>query len=84
MSKIQDYDFRTEGINQRDFNDDVRRLWNNSLYEIKVVSTAQPNWTEDVSGVLVLSTYGGAGAMRLYVSNTKAANGWSYAILSDL
>jgi hypothetical protein len=82
--KLADYDFKVESLNQREFNEDLRRLWNNSLYEVKVISTASPSWTEDVDGILVLSTYGGVSAQRLYVSNLKSANGWSYVVLTDL
>ena len=81
MSKLSAYDFKKESINQRDFNDDLTRLWNNSLYELKIISTSQPNWTEDISGIPVLSTYGTA---RLYISNIDAANKWSYVDLTDL
>ena len=79
--KLADYEFKVESLNQRDFNDDTRRLLNNSLYEIKVISTASPNWTEDVSGILVLSIYG---TPTLFVSNIDSPNGWSYGTLTNL
>ena len=82
MARLEDYDFKKESLNQREFNDDVRRLWNNSLYEIKVISTSQPTWTENVSGILVLSVYGGS--RTLFISDTTATNGWVYGTLTEL
>lgn len=63
-------------------NDEVIRAWNNGLYEIKYISTSEPTWTEDVSGIMVLSRYGGT--VTLFISDTAAPNGWVYGVLAEL
>ena len=80
--KIQDYDFKGLPVNQIDFNDEVRRILNNALIEIKKISTSSPNWTENVDGIIVYSRYGGS--PRFYISDTEASNGWAYVDLTDL
>lgn len=82
MSKLPDYDFKKESLNQREFNDDVRRLWNNSLYEMRIISTAEPNWIESESGVLVYSTYGANGV--LFISDMTITSKWAYVTLTAL
>lgn len=80
--KLQDYDISKENVNIQDTIEDVRNILNRGNYEIKFTSQASPNWTENINGILVLSVYGAS--VRLYISNTSATNGWSYANLTDL
>lgn len=80
--KIQDYSSKGLPLNQRDFNDEMRRAWNNALLEIKKVTTSSPNWTESVDGIMVLSQYGAS--WRLYISDTAATNKWVYCALTEL
>jgi hypothetical protein len=63
-------------------NDQVLRAWNNGLYEVKTISLSEPNWTESIDGILVLSHYGASG--RLYISDINTANGWWYVNLTEL
>lgn len=74
--KFLDYDFKRESLNQREFNDDIRRLWNNGKYSIPVISTSAPTWVADEDGEMVLSVYGGS--RRLYVADSTHADGWIF------
>lgn len=80
--RLQDYDISKENVNIQDTIEDVRNILNRGNYEIKYTTQSSPNWTESVNGILVLSVFGASA--RLYVSNNSAANGWSYAALTDL
>lgn len=78
---MPDYNFNRRQ-DQLEFNDDIRRVWNEGLYEIRKISTSSPSWTETVDGVPVFSVFGGT--KRLYISDTSATNGWVYFTGTDL
>jgi len=80
--KIQDYDMSKQDVNMQDTIEDVRSILNLGNYEIKKIALANPNWSESVDGILVLSVYGAQ--YRLYISDTSATNGWRYVDLTSL
>jgi len=72
VSKLSDYSFKQESKNQREFNQDVRDAWNESRYEIKVISDITPGWTETVNGIPVYST----SSKNLFISDITTTNKW--------
>ena len=80
--KVADYDMAKQDVNMQDTIEDVRSILNLGNYEIKKIALANPNWSESVDGILVLSVYGAQ--YRLYISDTSATNGWRYVALSTL
>ena len=69
-------------MNVQDTHDDIKTILNLGNYEIKITSQSYPNWTETVDGILVLSRFGAS--KTLFISDTSAANGWTYVTLTDL
>jgi len=71
-----------QDVNMQDTVEDIRNILNLGNYEVKKIALAEPNWTESVDGILVLSIYGAQ--YRLYISDTSATNGWRYCDLTAL
>ena len=80
--KVADYDMAKQDVNMQDTIEDVRTILNLGNYEVKKIALANPNWSESVDGILVLSIYGAQ--YILYISDTSATNGWRYVALSTL
>lgn len=82
MAKIQDYDISRQDINVQDTMEDIKTILNRGRYEITVITSSSPSWTESVNGIMVLSIYGAT--TRLYISNMSATNKWTYFSGTDL
>ncbi len=80
--KISDYDLSKQDVNVQDTHDDIRHILNLGNYEMKIITTSQPNWTESVDGIPVLGKYGAS--RTLYISDTSSTNGWVYVTLTAL
>ena len=80
--RLSDWSSKNIPLNQRDHNEEVRRILNNGLYEVKVIATESPGWVETVSGIPVYSTYGAGG--RLYISDMTVDNKWTYVATQAL
>ena len=56
-----------QDVNMQDTIEDIRTILNLGNYEVKKIALANPNWSESVDGILVLSVYGAQ--YRLYLKS---------------
>jgi hypothetical protein len=79
MARLSDSDLTKESIQVQEFSDDVKKILNNGLYEVKNTAAASPSFDAPQAPTLVFSVFGGQ--IRLYVGYLGV---WYYASLTAL
>lgn len=79
MTKISDHDFSKESVQQQEFLEEVRNVFNNGTVEIDFTSSTSPDYSAPIEPRLVLSVFGGQ--IRLYLGVNSV---WYYATLTAL
>lgn len=81
MSKVGDYDDLKVDQNQRDFNDDVRRVLNFGKYQYQVLTGGPPGYKGRLGeGVYFISGTTG----RFYICTTDNASTWALGFQFNL
>ena len=79
MARIADHDLTKDSIQIQEFAEEVRKIFNNGLYEIQVTSSSEPDYDAPSEPTIVLSLFGSQ--YRIYFGY----NGdWYYATLTKI